>query len=166
MTDFSVGAPEEAASRRPGLTNVVRRAIPMPRRRVASWRPAALVAEVVVMSVVAIVTAMLVPPLGDIGRLAVTLVLLTFVAQVAMLPVYERLRSQLPLRRSAVVGALVLLASATINATPARQLRATAIVVGATLLAALVVRIARSRAKTRSVILLVGDRVAISHLVS
>jgi exopolysaccharide biosynthesis polyprenyl glycosylphosphotransferase len=165
MTEFPVGAPEEAP-RRLGLTNVVRRAIPMPRRRVASWRPGALVAEVVVMAIVAIVTAALVPPLGDIGRLAVTLVLLTFVLQVALLPLYERLRSFVPLRRSAVVGGLLLLASATINATPARQLRATAIVVGATLLAGLVVRIFRSRKKTRSVILLVGDRVAVSHLVS
>ncbi|HYJ66476.1 MAG TPA: exopolysaccharide biosynthesis polyprenyl glycosylphosphotransferase [Nocardioidaceae bacterium] len=130
------------------------------------WRPLALVCEFVVMAVAAIGTATAVPALGDWGRLTVTMVLLAFVMQVAMLPTYERLRSLQPLRLASYAGGLGLLASATINATPATSLRATAAVVGSILASCLAVRWFRSRSKTHSVTLLVGDRVAVSHLVS
>jgi exopolysaccharide biosynthesis polyprenyl glycosylphosphotransferase len=164
MTGRTFGARDD--TQRAGLADAVRRVVPISRREPSSWRPVALVVECLVMAVAAIVTATLVPPLGDTGRLTVTFVLLGFVLQVAMLPTYERLRSLLPLRRAVIVGGLAMLGSATVFEVPARQLRATAIVVAVTALAGLAVRIVRSRTKTRSTTLLVGDRVAVSHLVS
>jgi exopolysaccharide biosynthesis polyprenyl glycosylphosphotransferase len=165
MTEFAVNSRDEA-QRAPTLTKVVRRAFPRPRRDATAARPVALVWEFVVMALAAIVASSLLPPLGDVGRITVALVLLTFALQVSLLPAYERLRSLVPLRRAVMVGALALVGGATVYDVPHKQLRAAVIVVAVTALTGLVVRLVRARIKPRSITLLVGDRVAVSHLVS
>ncbi|HKE68938.1 MAG TPA: exopolysaccharide biosynthesis polyprenyl glycosylphosphotransferase [Nocardioidaceae bacterium] len=165
MTEFAVNSRDEA-QRAPTLTKVVRRAFPRPRRHATAARPVALVWEFVVMALAAIVASSLLPPLGDVGRITVALVLLTFALQVSLLPAYERLRSLVPLRRAVMVGALALVGGATVYDVPHKQLRAAVLVVAVTALTGLVVRLVRARIKPRSITLLVGDRVAVSHLVS
>jgi exopolysaccharide biosynthesis polyprenyl glycosylphosphotransferase len=164
MTDCTISARED--SQRNNVAGVITRVIPGWRSERSAWRPLALVCEFVIMAVAAVAAATVVPALGDSGRLTVTLVLLVFVFQVAVLPTYERLRSMQPLRRAAYAGGLALLASATINATPTTSLRAATAVVASILASGLAVRWFRNRSKTHSVTLLVGDRVAVSHLVS
>src|SRR5262245_3828107 len=165
MTEFAVNSRDEA-QRAPTLTKVVRRAFPRPRRDATAARPVALVWEFVVMALAAIVASSLLPPLGDVGRITVALVLLSFALQVSLLPAYERLRSLVPLRRAVMVGALALVGGATVYDVPHKQLRAAVLVVAVTALTGLVVRLVRARIKPRSITLLVGDRVAVSHLVS
>jgi exopolysaccharide biosynthesis polyprenyl glycosylphosphotransferase len=164
MTDCTISAREDSQRNNP--TNALTRVIPGLRSERGASRSVALVWEFVVMSVAAIAAAAVVPALGDSGRLTVVLVLLVFLLQVAVLPTYEQLRSLQPVRRAAYAGGLALLASATINETPPTCLRAGAVVVGSILASGLAVRWIRSRSKTHNVTLLVGDRVAVSHLVS
>jgi len=164
MTEFTVDAREE--TQRPNLTKVVRRALPGSRSDANGSRSVALVWEFMVMALTAIAAASLVPPLGDVGRVTVALVLLTFALQVAVLPAYERLRSLVPLKRALTIGGLALLGGATVYDVPPRQLRAAVLVVAVTAGAGLIVRLVRARTKPRSITLLVGDRVAVSHLVS
>ena len=165
MTEFAVNSRDEAQPA-PTLTKVVRRAFPRPRRDATAARPVALVWEFVVMALAAIVASSLLPPLGDVGRITVALVLLTFALQVSLLPAYERLRSLVPLRRAVLVGGLALVGGATVYDVPHKQLRAAVLVVAVTAVTGLVVRLVRARIKPRSITLLVGDRVAVSHLVS
>jgi exopolysaccharide biosynthesis polyprenyl glycosylphosphotransferase len=163
MTDSTLRAPEDSQP-----NSVARMLSRAPVRRLAATarRPRALVAEFVLLAATAIGVAAVVPPLGHAGRLTVTFVLLVYVLQVQTLPTYERLRSMLPVRRMAYAAGLALLVGATINATPTRNLRATTIVVVSVVVVGFLVRFVRARTKAQSVILLVGDRVAISHLVS
>jgi exopolysaccharide biosynthesis polyprenyl glycosylphosphotransferase len=164
MTESTFRARED--THRTGVARAFGRSGPVVRLAASAWRPRALVAEFGVLAAITIGVAAVVPPLGNAGRLTVTFVLLVFALQVAMLPTYERLRSQLPVKRSAYAGGLALVVGATINATPTRDLRATATVVTAMVLGAFLIRFGRSRSRARSLTLLVGDRVAVSHLVS
>jgi exopolysaccharide biosynthesis polyprenyl glycosylphosphotransferase len=164
MTDCTISARDE--SDHDNVTGVLARVIPGLRTERGVSRSLGLIGEFAVMSVAAIGTAAPGPALGDSGRLTVVLVLLVFALQVAILPTYEQLRSLQPLRRAAYAGGLALLASATINETPPTTLRAGAVVVGSVLASGFAVRWLRSRSKTHSVALLVGDRVAVSRLVS
>src|SRR5262245_5235074 len=107
MTEFAVNSRDEA-QRAPTLTTAVRRAFPRRRRHRTAGRPGGLVWEFGVVAHAAIVGSSRVPPLGDVGRITVALVLLTFALQVSLLPAYERLRSLVPLRRAVMVGALAL----------------------------------------------------------
>jgi exopolysaccharide biosynthesis polyprenyl glycosylphosphotransferase len=163
MTDSTLRAPEDSQPN--SVARMLSRA-PVRRLAATAQRPRALIAEFVLLAATAIGVAAAVPPLGHAGRLTVTFVLLVFVLQVQTLPTYERLRSMLPVRRTAYAGGLALLVGATVNATPTRNLRATTIVVVSVLVVGFLVRFVRARTKSRSVTLLVGDRVAISHLVS
>src|SRR5690606_38814097 len=118
------------------------------------------------MALAAIAVATVAPPFGDVGRCVVAFVLLVFVLQVAMLPTYERLGSLLPIRRAAYAGCAALLLAALGYGVPARELRAGGLVFCSALAVGLMVRGLRRRRKTQTTMLLVGDRVAVSQLVS
>jgi len=101
-------------------------------------------------------------PVAVVPGLAAVLLLL----EVAALPAYERTRSLQPVRRLFSRGALALLVASASGLLTAPELRAALIAVALVLgVPAVLLGLCRLRHRTRST-LLVGDRVAVSHLIA